>query len=426
MSVPPSLPILISGAGISGLALGQALLKASIPFHIYERDHSISSRPQGYRFRIHNAGVKALAEMLPPTVFSRIKATCALSITGGPPTVLDALTAQPSKHRPFGAGRPGVPGGPGKSGGPPPAMQGENFNADRTVLRRMLLRGLEAHVSFGKEFASYTSTANGITIHFRDGTSASGPLLVAADGAMSRIRRQFLTGPEHELLDTEGRIIYGKTDLNAALEEGLNPSALKAMMLARDSSHGADPDAPLSLLLEPIRFQQNEFRGELPLDYIYWVLIARADTLAVPDAELLNITAADAVALSKTVTAQWDSSFRILFELQNKDQTSAMRILSSKPVVPEWEAWENRAKITLVGDAAHVMSPSAAMGATTAVRDAAALAKAIIEDGVNGDSIAKYEEQMRGWAAEALNFSKIGGKSIFGMRDFEDLKPVGA
>lgn len=34
-------------------------------------------------------------------------------------------------------------------------------------------------------------------------------------------------------------------------------------------------ETPLTLLLEPIRFQKNEQRDKLPMDYIYWVLIAR-------------------------------------------------------------------------------------------------------------------------------------------------------
>ncbi len=59
-------PILISGAGLSSLLLGQSLLRASIPFLIFERDASISFRSQGYRLRLSAEGLDAIESVLGP------------------------------------------------------------------------------------------------------------------------------------------------------------------------------------------------------------------------------------------------------------------------------------------------------------------------------------------------------------------------
>ena len=79
----------------------------------------------------------------------------------------------------------------------------------------------------------------------------------------------------------------------------------------------------------------------------------------------------------------------------------------------------------------HAMSPTAAKGATTALRDAAVLAVVLGEDvkgaegGFSKEAIGRYEAEMRTYAEEAIRGSLRGGKHLFAMRDFEHLSPVG-
>lgn len=54
------LNVVIIGAGLAGLALGQSLKNNNVDFTIYERDKALDSRPQGYRIRIDVEGQKAL------------------------------------------------------------------------------------------------------------------------------------------------------------------------------------------------------------------------------------------------------------------------------------------------------------------------------------------------------------------------------
>jgi 2-polyprenyl-6-methoxyphenol hydroxylase-like FAD-dependent oxidoreductase len=65
--------------------------------------------------------------------------------------------------------------------------------ADEAVQRQLLLTGLEDRVQFGKKFTHYERRADGsVTAFFADGGSASGQVLVAADGARSAVRAQYL------------------------------------------------------------------------------------------------------------------------------------------------------------------------------------------------------------------------------------------
>ena len=70
------------------------------------------------------------------------------------------------------------------------------------------------------------------------------------------------------------------------------------------------------------------------------------------------------------------------------------------------------------------MSPSAGVGATTALRDAATLSQVLAEEGSQVEKVGKYEGLMRAYARDTLIRSSMGGKHMFGMRLFEELKPV--
>lgn len=67
-------PILIVGAGISGLTLAQALRKEGIPFQIVEQDNSSSSRSAGWGLTIHWA-LPTFLDLLPQEVQERLPDT---------------------------------------------------------------------------------------------------------------------------------------------------------------------------------------------------------------------------------------------------------------------------------------------------------------------------------------------------------------
>lgn len=397
--------LLIVGGGLGGLALAQGLKKASIPFHIFEQDPSPDFRPQGYRLKINGDGATALKSVLSPELWSYFEGTCAESKPGE--TNFNAINALITSSR----------SGPGLRGGPTPYL------ADRTVLRNILRTGIEEHISYGKRFSHYEMDDEGVTAFFGDGTSYEGLFLVGADGVRSRVRKQFQ--PEHKVVDTNGRCIYGKTPMTEELIQKFPARATKWMTLMTDSTPTTQTldidETPLTLLMEPVRFVENQHRKNLPHDYIYWVLIARADLFGKPDSELLRLTGAESAALSLKLTEEWDASIRSLFELQDVSQSSTLRVNSAKPIIPFWKP---SGRITLLGDAVHAMSPCGGVGAVTALKDAAVLAGKIADGGINEKSIGAYEAEMRLYAKINIDRSFFGGKKMFGQRPFVDCAPL--
>ncbi|MCJ1476815.1 hypothetical protein MMC13_005484 [Lambiella insularis] len=380
-----SATVLICGAGISGLALAQGLLKARIAFRVFEREPVFNARAQGYRVRINSTGIAALKQILPPELFSPLTASCA-QITSenankiGPTISLNALTGE-KQLEPMGSGPPSKHG--------PVGQEDEPLSADRTVLRNVLILGLEGYVEFGKEFSKYEFCQ-----------MAWLPISVM-------VPRQYL--PDHKILDTQGRWICGKTPLTPELVEKFEKKAMVGMTIMGDRSR----EVPQNLLLEANRFKDNEFRSGLPEDYVYWVLALRGDAIGMDDEE--------AAALSQKLTSHWNPSFHALFALQDTENPSMIRIVSAEPDMPKWKPSR---RLTLMGDAVHVMPPTAGVGATSALRDAAMLTEALKEGGLHEDSIGKYEETMRQYVGEVIAKSRMAGKAMFGMPEFAELKPV--
>lgn len=78
-----NIPLLIVGTGISALALTQGVLKASMSFHVFERDARFNLCTQGYRLRVQDPDVSVLKAILRPAHLARIKATGPEPIAGG-------------------------------------------------------------------------------------------------------------------------------------------------------------------------------------------------------------------------------------------------------------------------------------------------------------------------------------------------------
>ncbi|KAK9490203.1 hypothetical protein V1508DRAFT_457995 [Lipomyces doorenjongii] len=331
--------VIIIGGGLGGLALAQGLKRAGIP--VFERDSSESFRPQGYRLRIK--------------LLETFRLTC-------------STTKLEKNH---------------------------SSDPSRDALRRNQNQDVRMPYTADRtQFDRYSITEDGITAHFADGSCANGNLLVGADGGGSRVRKQYL--PDQVLADTDGSCIYGKTPLTHELIESFPNEAIQSMTLLSD-------DSPLSLLLEPVRFAEDPARylnGHLDSlsDYEYWVLLARNAIFGLDDKDFLQLSGESLRELSLKLTSHWTPVFKPLLELQDTDQTSALRISSTLPAM---KAWTPLPCVTLLG-----------AGANTALRDAACLCRAIIK-GVSIETIGQYEAYMRKFAQTAIQGSYMGGKRIY-------------
>jgi 2-polyprenyl-6-methoxyphenol hydroxylase-like FAD-dependent oxidoreductase len=111
----------------------------------------------------------------------------------------------------------------------------------------------------------------------------------------------------------------------------------------------------------------------------------------------------------------------VAFELQDASQTSAIQVFSAPPTIAEWTP---NAKITLMGDAIHTLSPAGGVGAVTTLKDAAGLTKILAEQRLSDASIGAYEAATRAYASASVVRSFAGAHKLYGMPPFEVCQSV--
>ena len=180
-AVQPSIAVV--GAGLAGLALAQALVKAGIDVQVYERDAADAPRRQGYRLTLDQHGLAALRSCLPPHLFDLLVAT------KGAPGGFFRFTDKNLRDI-FKLSFPADP----DSGG----------QVDRQTLHTILRIGLGDRIHFGKAAVGVDDEPGGAVVRFADATSAAAPIVVAADGVGSTLRAQLAPGAEPAVSESWG------------------------------------------------------------------------------------------------------------------------------------------------------------------------------------------------------------------------------
>ncbi|MEJ3656351.1 FAD-dependent monooxygenase [Actinomycetes bacterium KLBMP 9759] len=391
--------VIVIGGGIGGLTLAQGLRGTGVEVEVHERDSAPGARGEGYRIHINPAGARSLQATLPPELFDAFVAT---SGRGGD---FGFLTEQLAELVVIEESimYPGRVAGPGE----------DHYAVDRATLRRLLLAGLD-DVRFGAEFVRYEHTDDGrVAAIFADGLRAVGDLLVGADGASSRVRRQYL--PQAAPVDAEvvgiAHKVYmdGDARIPARLRTGMNAIVANGPVGLFTSAY-VPPRGALSTLEAAV----GETTGVSDRPYVLCALLA--DPAVLP----ADVTSLDSDALRVAVDvliARWHPDLRRLLAESDPAARSAMRF-SASPALPAWTP----TTVTLLGDAAHTMPPIGGLGGNAAMRDAVLLTQQVgaVRNGERQllDAVATYEEGMRehGYAAvaEALAGRKqlISGNAI--------------
>lgn len=340
--------VAIAGGGLGGLCLAHGLRQAGVPVTVYERDTSADFRGQGYRLHIGPPGATALAECLPAWLYDLFLAT-----SGRRASHVTVATAKLRTVRTF-------PGDPNGDNTEPTTV---STAVNRLTLREILLTGLDDTVRFGHEMTGYSSTPDGVTLCFADGTTASADVLVGADGVGSPVRRQLL--PHAHVIDTGARVIYGKTLLDESTRPLLPAAVTDGFLAVRSFPR---PVGMAMGLVEPLERPERAAAHLSPCpDYLMWALTAPLRLF--PD----GISTMDGQALRSVATRmvrRWSPNLRELVDRCEAPETFGIPIRVAEPVEP-WAA----GRVTLLGDAIHAMSPSGGSGANTALRDAALLAE---------------------------------------------------
>ncbi|MCJ1355980.1 MAG: hypothetical protein MMC33_005974 [Icmadophila ericetorum] len=408
MSVSTRKPILISGAGLSSLLLAQSLLRASIPFLIFEQDSSISFRAQGYRLRLSSEGLDAIESILGPQGFQRFWDKCGKT-GGGGFAAIDATTgskisatAKDENRDKAGNERPKLPPEPLTS------RDGKIVGISRGEMRKSFLFGCETFIQWSHRVTSYELTSSGVYAVFADGSkSVEGEMLVGGDGIYSKIATQLSQG-KLKVYDTGARGIHGQAPTTAF--KGLGEGVWR---LADDSN----PNGRVFVIT-------NVRPGDMddPNVQFGWTMGAQPGVIKAPNDNYSQI-GTPAAEIAKALTTNWHPRLKPLFEEMAESEAAFWKITCSSPTgVPEWR---NEPRVTVIGDAAHSMTPAGGIGANTGVRDSALLGRLLAEAGGCKDGVtAAYEREMRVYASEAVKTSYGLAKAQFGISIDENSKTV--
>lgn len=380
-------PVLIIGAGVAGLALAQGLRLRSIPFRIFERRAKSHVR-QGHRFRISREGQDALKSVLSPQLQSLLRRT-APEGQDFAPRYIDARKLD------FGE--------------PQPVDPTNSMPLDRTWLRMLLSVELQDVITYEKQFESYEIEGGVVQARFTDGSVSYGQLLVGADGIRSFVRERLQ--PDRRLLDLERWIMWGRTPMMQDLRETLTmdtPDILSWCMCL-------DHDNNVQTVIEPVVWPNSVYReseGALPdfADYIYWAIC----TAPLQYAQHLPTTIQEKRLYLAQLSETWHPTLRHLLASATHELSACVSVLSSQPDIQiHRRADIATGKVTLIGDAAHPMSPMGGSGGDTAIQDAADLASTLAEQGCLDSNVVAFEVRMAARAKAKIEHSFRGGEKFW-------------
>lgn len=379
------LNVMIIGGGIGGLCLAQGLRRAGVTVTVYERTRTRTDWLQGYRIHINPNGSHALRACLPAANWQAFLDT--VSVDGGG---FAFTTEQLADLVRLTADEIVPTGGPDE----------RHYGVSRISLREVLLTGLADVIRLGREFTHYETAADGrVTAHFADGGSATADVLIGADGANSRVRRQLL--PHARRIDTGIVAIAGKHRLDGAtLPRVLTHDANLVLPKDRGSLFTAvwQPDRRV---IVPDRDAPEDFVLNNSVPFVLWGYSDAAT--AFPDG-VESLSGADLQRLVLTRTSGWAPALRDLIAGSDPRAVNAIRLRSATPV----DAWQTTS-VTLLGDAIHNMTPMAGIGANTALRDAELLCHRLTEVAAGRSALLPalhdYERQMLDYGFAAVKQS---------------------
>jgi 2-polyprenyl-6-methoxyphenol hydroxylase-like FAD-dependent oxidoreductase len=300
-------PILISGAGLSSLLLGQSLRRASIPFVIFERDGSISSRAQGYRLRLSSEGLDAIESALGPEAFQTFWDTCGK--TGGSGfAALDALTGSIITETKKGGDE--AKGGDNEPRQKPESLgsrDGKIVGISRGDMRRLFMSGCESFVQWSHHVTGYEITPSGVHAVFADGSkSVEGDMLIGGEGIYSKVAKQLSKG-KLKVYDTGARGIHGQAPTTAF--KGLGEGVWRI----------TDDTAPSGKVFVMTNVRQGDMDD--PNVQFGWTMGGQPGVIKAPNDDY-SIVGSQAAEIAKKLSAQWHPRLKPLFDEMDEKEAA--------------------------------------------------------------------------------------------------------
>ena len=353
--------VAIIGAGIAGVALAVACRHRGIPYTLYERDASFDARAQGYGLTLQQAS-KAIRGF------------------GIQQLALGINSTRHVVHTPEGkivgewGARKWLPEGIASS------AKRSNIHIARQSLRKALLEQLDTEnaIAWNHQLIGIQQHHNKPSVlSFQvDGQEkqVEADLIVGTDGIRSMVRSHMLDDSLAPLNYLDCMVILGICPL-AAITDRSSPLLDSATVFQTANGHE--------------RIYMMPFDSE----HIMWQL---SFPMEEEQAKHLNQEGQQALKTEAISRTKWHSPIPAIMEATPAELITGYPVYDRKLMQAEW--LQDAGAITIIGDAAHPMSPFKGQGANQALLDALSLAKQISR---KCDAFSQWKE--KGLRATLLN-----------------------
>ncbi len=329
----------IIGGGIGGTALAVACLHRGIPFTLYERDSSFDERSQGYGLTLQQAS-------------KAIEGLGIFSLKKGIISTRHVVHTTDGKIIGEWGMRKWTPTDAKK------APKRTNVHIARQSLRFALLEQLGGHdaVQWGHQLVDFKENDEGVDLSFQvngETKNAKADLVVGADGIRSTLRNLLIDEQVTPLRYLGCIVILGICPLSAL--EGIESALLDS-----------------ATVFQTANGNERIYMMPFTQDSVMWQL-----SFPMPENEAKALSEQGPRALKEEACrrTQWHHPIPQILTATLEAQISGYPVYDRELLTPE--LLQKGSQITLIGDAAHPMSPFKGQGANQALLDALALARGI-------------------------------------------------